>query len=52
MYQNMWDVVKDLEKSNQLIRIKTEVDPNLEVAEVHRQVYDKQGPAILFEKIH
>jgi 4-hydroxy-3-polyprenylbenzoate decarboxylase len=47
----MWDVVKDLEKNNQLIRIKTEVDPNLEVAEVHRQVYDKQGPAILFEKI-
>ncbi|MBK8625875.1 MAG: UbiD family decarboxylase [Saprospiraceae bacterium] len=51
MYQNMWDVVRDLEKNNQLLRIKTELDPNLEVAEVHRQVYDKQGPAILFENI-
>lgn len=51
MYQNMWDVVKDLEKNNMLLKIKTEVDPNLEVAEVHRQVYDNSGPAILFEKI-
>jgi 4-hydroxy-3-polyprenylbenzoate decarboxylase len=51
MYQNMWDVVKDLEKNNMLLKIKTEVDPNLEVAEIHRQVYDKNGPAILFEKI-
>lgn len=51
MYQNMWDVVKDLEKNNQLLRIKTPLDPNLEVAEVHRQVYDRQGPAILFENI-
>lgn len=51
MYQNMWDVVRDLEKNNMLIRIKTSVDPDLEMAEIHRQVYDKQGPAILFEKV-
>ena len=51
MYQNMWDVVRDLEKNNMLIRIKTSVDPDLEMAEIHRQIYDKQGPAILFEKV-
>lgn len=51
MYHNMWEVVKDLEKNGQLLRIKTPVDPDLEAAEVHRQVYDKKGPAILFENI-
>jgi len=47
----MQDVVKDLEANNMLLRIKQEVDPNLEIAEIHRQVYDKKGPAIFFEKI-
>lgn len=51
MYKSMQEVVKDLEANNMLLRIKHEVDPNLEVAEIHRQVYDKQGPAIFFEKI-
>ena len=51
MYKSMQEVVKDLEANKMLLRIKHEVDPNLEVAEIHRQVYDKHGPAIFFEKI-
>ncbi|HLO53427.1 MAG TPA: UbiD family decarboxylase [Saprospiraceae bacterium] len=51
MYKSMQEVVKDLEANNMLLRIKHVVDPNLEVAEIHRQVYDKHGPAIFFEKI-
>ncbi len=51
MYQSMRDVIQDLDKNKMLLRIKQEVDPNLEIAEIHRQVYDKKGPAILFEKI-
>ncbi len=47
----MHEVVKDLEKNKMLLRISREVDPDLEVAEIHRQVYDKEGPAIFFEKI-
>jgi len=47
----MQDVVDDLERHKHLIRIKREVDPNLEIAEIHRQIYDQGGPAILFEKI-
>jgi 4-hydroxy-3-polyprenylbenzoate decarboxylase len=43
--------VKDLEKHGKLIRIKTELDPDLEMAEVHRRIYDGQGPAILFENV-
>ena len=34
-----------------LLRIREEVDPHLEIAEIHRQVFDRQGPAILFERV-
>lgn len=47
----MSDCVRDLEKSGQLIRIREEVDPHLEMAEVHRRIFEKQGPALLFEKV-
>ncbi|PHN08370.1 UbiD family decarboxylase [Flavilitoribacter nigricans] len=50
-YRSLSDCVKDLERNGHLIRIRSEVDPDLEVAEIHRRVYDKGGPAILFEKI-
>ncbi len=51
MYKNLDDVVSDLEKHGMLMRISHEVDPDLEMAEIHRQIYDAKGPAILFEKI-
>ena len=41
----------DLEKSNQLIRIKEEVDPYLEMAAIHLRVYEMGGPALLFENV-
>ncbi len=47
----MEDCVRDLEKHNHLIRIKQEVDPNLEMAEIHRRIFDAKGPAILFENV-
>lgn len=50
-YRSLKECVLDLEKHGQLIRIKSEVDPNLEMAEIHRRIYEKQGPAIYFEKI-
>ena len=43
--------MRDLEKHGQLIRIKSEVDANLEMAEIHRRIFDAQGPAILFENV-
>lgn len=51
MYKNLRSCALDLEKTGQLIRIKNEVNPDLEVAEIHRRVFDKGGPALLFEKI-
>ena len=50
-YKSTKEVVEDLEKSGQLVRISQEVDPYLEMAEIQRQMYLKQGPAILFEKV-
>lgn len=51
MYSSLHDCVKDLEKHKQLIRIKSEIDPNLEAAEIHRRFFENKGPAILFENI-
>lgn len=51
MYSSMQKCVTDLEKSGQLLRIKTPLDPNLEIAEVHRRIFEAKGPAILFENI-
>ncbi|MDF1698841.1 MAG: UbiD family decarboxylase, partial [Saprospiraceae bacterium] len=50
-YKSLQDVVVDLEKHNQLIRIKSEVDPDLEMAEIHNRIFEKGGPAILFENV-
>lgn len=47
----MWSCMADLEKNRELIRIKTPIDPNLEMAEIHRRIYNQGGPAILFEKV-
>ena len=51
MYKNLEDAILDLDKTGQLLRISDEVDPNLEMAEIHRNVFEKRGPAILFEKV-
>ncbi|NET34114.1 MAG: UbiD family decarboxylase [Cyanothece sp. SIO1E1] len=50
-YSSLRACVNDLEKHGHLVRIKTELDPNLEIAEVHRRVYDAKGPALLFERV-
>ncbi|HMQ05838.1 MAG TPA: UbiD family decarboxylase [Saprospiraceae bacterium] len=51
MYKSLSDCIIDLEKNDMIIRISTEVDPNLEMAEIHRRIYNAGGPAILFEKV-
>lgn len=51
MYSSLRSCVNDLEKEGMLLRIPFEVDPNQEMAEIHRRVFDNQGPAIFFEKV-
>ena len=50
-YKNLQECIDDLDRNNQLIRIKEEVDPYLEMAAIHLRIFEKGGPAILFEKI-
>ncbi|MEP7320506.1 MAG: UbiD family decarboxylase [Saprospiraceae bacterium] len=51
MYSSLLQCVHDLEKHGHLVRIKDEIDPILEMAEIHRRIFDAGGPAILFENI-
>lgn len=47
----MHEAVVDLEKNDMLRRIKIPIDPNLEMAEIHRRVFEAGGPALLFERV-
>jgi 4-hydroxybenzoate decarboxylase subunit C len=40
-----------LTRENQIIEIKTEVDPYLELAEIHRRIISEGGPALLFTRV-
>ncbi|HMW36463.1 MAG TPA: UbiD family decarboxylase [bacterium] len=51
MYKNLSDCIADLERHGHLIRVNEEVDPYLEMAEIQRRVYQKQGPALLFTRV-
>ena len=50
-YKSLEECLLDLEKIGQLVRIKEEVDPYLEMAAIHLRVYEAGGPAILFENV-
>lgn len=41
----------DLEANKMLVRVREEVDPNLEMAAIHMRVCEAGGPALLFENI-
>ncbi len=49
--KSLEECLLELEKNNQLIRIKEEVDPFLEMAAIHLRVYEAGGPALLFENV-
>jgi UbiD family decarboxylase len=50
-YRDLREWIDILEKENELARIKTEVDWNLEIGGVIRENEDRGGPALLFENI-
>jgi 4-hydroxy-3-polyprenylbenzoate decarboxylase len=50
-YASLESCLEDLEKEGQLLRIREEVDPHLEMAAVHLKVFASAGPAILFENV-
>lgn len=50
-YNSLEACLIDLEKNGELIRIKEQVNPHLEMAAIHLRVYEAGGPALLFENI-
>lgn len=49
-YRSLRECVNDLERHGQLVRVEVEVDPHLEMAEIHRRVYQAGGPALYFAR--
>jgi 4-hydroxy-3-polyprenylbenzoate decarboxylase len=47
----MEECLLDLEKNGQLVRIKEETDPHLQMAAIQLRVYEAGGPALLFENV-
>jgi 4-hydroxy-3-polyprenylbenzoate decarboxylase len=50
-YRNLRDCLADLERGGQLVRIEAEIDPYLEMAEVHRRVHEAGGPTLYFARV-
>jgi len=48
---NLQNCVRDLEAHGHLLRFEQPVDPYLEAAEIHRRVFQSNGPAILFTNV-
>ena len=51
MYTNLRSFIEALRQKNDLVEIKAEVDPYLEIAEIHRRVVAEEGPALLFTNV-
>jgi UbiD family decarboxylase len=51
MHSNLRSFLDLLRRERDLTTIRTEVDPYLEIAEIHRRVIADGGPALLFERV-
>jgi 4-hydroxy-3-polyprenylbenzoate decarboxylase len=49
--EDIHQFIEQLEKAGEIKRVKTEVDANLEIAEILRRTMYSNGPAILFENV-
>lgn len=51
MHKNLRTFLEKLRQENELIEIETEVDPYLEIAEIHRRVIEEKGKALFFKNV-
>ncbi|HBV86990.1 MAG TPA: 4-hydroxybenzoate decarboxylase [Desulfosporosinus sp.] len=51
MHANLRNFIETLRREKQIVDIEAEVDPNLELAEIHRRVIEEEGPALLFKRV-
>ena len=51
MHPSLRSFLDLLTRENEIVTIKSEVDPYLELAEIHRRVIGEGGPALLFKNV-
>ncbi|MDA8227248.1 MAG: UbiD family decarboxylase [Desulfitobacterium hafniense] len=51
MHPNLRSFINTLKKENLIVEIEAEVDPYLEMAEIHRRVIEEEGPALFFKRV-
>lgn len=51
MHKNLRSFIDQLKKEKEIIEVNAEVDPYLELAEIHRRIVDEGGPALLFTRV-
>lgn len=51
MHRNLRTFIDSLKNEDEIVEITAEVDPYLEIAEIHRRVIDVQGKALLFRNV-
>lgn len=49
--RSVTEFIEVLRREHELVEISCEVDPYLEVAEIHRRIIDRGGPALLFSRV-
>jgi 4-hydroxybenzoate decarboxylase subunit C len=51
MHKNLRSFIQKLIEEDDLLEIEAEVDPYLEIAEIHRRVIDERGRALFFKNV-
>src|ERR1043166_8265426 len=51
MHPSLRTFLDRLNRENEIVTVKAEVDPYLELAEIHRRVLFRSGPALLFDRV-
>jgi UbiD family decarboxylase len=51
MHRSLRTFLHTLARENEIINVESEVDPYLELAEIHRRVIEQGGPALFFKRV-
>ena len=51
LIKDLSSFVAILKKKKEIVEITTQVNPHLELAEIHRRVIAEEGPALLFKNV-
>src|ERR1044072_878745 len=51
MHRILRSLLELLRRERDLVNVEAEVDPHLELAEVHRRVIERGGPAVVFRNV-